>query len=111
MVTFIKESGCPIIPPPEPQFDALAMGERLRDARETAGLDQTQWAGMIGKSSQAVSNWEVGRASPGPADLLNYAARLGVDIHWVISGQQFTVSEFVQAVVRVTIPKKPLQAD
>lgn len=39
-------------------------GERIRQAREAAGLSQTQLAGKIGAHVTSVSGWERGKSTP-----------------------------------------------
>lgn len=89
-------------------FDAKQFGSRLRASRETGGFTQLEWATLIGRVPQAISNWESGRVLPGYGDLLKYHDRLGCDLHWLLSGTQFNPFEVVQATLRV-MKEKPLQ--
>jgi transcriptional regulator with XRE-family HTH domain len=52
---------------------AAARGNQLREARERAGLTQSDVARAIGVSPAAVSRWEAGKRRPSAAT----AARLG----------------------------------
>jgi transcriptional regulator with XRE-family HTH domain len=89
-------------------FDAKILGERLRIVREGGGYDQVAWGAKIGKVSQTISNWELGRSSPTYADLLKYSSILGADLHWLLTGQKFEPSKIVQAMLRVVIAEPPL---
>lgn len=52
------------------------LGEYLKEARENAGLRQTEVSLIFGyKTSQFVSNWERGQSLP-PIDVLKKLARL-----------------------------------
>lgn len=44
-------------------------GQLFRLARRTLDLDQEPVAAAVGVSRQALSNWEIGRASPTPEHL------------------------------------------
>jgi len=54
---------------------------RIRAARETAGLSQTQLAQRLGVADKQVSRWEHG-TMPRPATLERIAAELGVTANW-----------------------------
>lgn len=47
------------------------IGDRIRDARKSAGLTQKQLADMIGVSNTSISNWETGLSRPDP-DAIQY---------------------------------------
>src|SRR5438128_7623407 len=68
-------------------------GERMRKARETAGLDRETMAERIGVSPEAIRKWEYDRAKP--RDVLEIARKwaevtgvpdawlLGVNLGWI----------------------------
>lgn len=69
------------------------IGERLKQARETLGLSQTEFAqiaetaGVPGATRQSQAKYEKGLAMPGAAYLAALAAA-GVDVLYVLTGQR-----------------------
>ena len=55
------------------------IGERIRRARETAGLSQTELAQRLGVADKQISRWENG-VQPRPGTLERVAAALGVEV-------------------------------
>lgn len=55
-----------------------ALGTSIRELRKQKGLTQNEFAGVLGVSFQAVSNWERGIAPPELENLINIAAYFGV---------------------------------
>lgn len=53
------------------------MGERIRQARERAGLSQKQIAEALGIDQSAVSFWETGKSEPTLHNLRRLADILG----------------------------------
>jgi transcriptional regulator with XRE-family HTH domain len=53
------------------------MGEKIRQARENAGLTQKQLAEALGLDQSAVSNWETGKSEPVINNLRRLADILG----------------------------------
>lgn len=53
------------------------MGEKIRQARENAGLSQKQLAEALGLDQSAVSNWETGKSEPTLHNLRRMADILG----------------------------------
>lgn len=68
-----------------PEF---TMRDRLRKARETAGMDQTQFAKAIGVSRATVSNYESSDRKPREIVLRAWALATGVPVEWLKFGQQ-----------------------
>ena len=52
------------------------MGEKLKAARRTAGLTQTQLAELIGCKPHHISRWESGQHEPGALTLKKMAQAL-----------------------------------
>jgi len=63
------------------------LGDRLRKAREFAGLHATQLADEIGIGRNSVSNYENGHTKPRRPVLQAWAMRTGVDYEWLVTGQ------------------------
>ncbi len=67
------------------------LGDRLRKAREHAGLHQKDMAKAFGVTAKAISNWEHGRGSPrgDQGELCEKWGKLtGVDAGWLMSGKR-----------------------
>lgn len=64
-------------------------GDRLRKAREEAGLDQATLAEVLGISRTTVSNHEVGIGKRGTNRMMirAWAAATGVDPDWIETGR------------------------
>lgn len=62
------------------------IADRLRKAREATGLDQTEFAKLIGVSRGTVSNYERGVDSYKRPVLLAWAADTGVTVDWFMTG-------------------------
>jgi len=60
------------------------IGDRLRQARERAGMTQEALADKLAVSHKTISAWERGRSGVGVAQLRQAAAVLGVDLLWLI---------------------------
>jgi transcriptional regulator with XRE-family HTH domain len=65
------------------------IAERITEARDGAGLDQTELGEAIGLSKGAVGNYERGDRTPSLAALHQIARATGRDIHWLISGATY----------------------
>lgn len=65
-----------------------AFGERLKAAREGAGLTQVQLAGKVGVPQKQVSAWESGQHRPGTHERVAAAAyAVGATVGWLVSGE------------------------
>ena len=56
------------------------LGERIRAARQAAGLSQEKLAEQLGLTRQAVTKWETGQSAPSTENLLRLAEVLGVPV-------------------------------
>ena len=72
------------------------LGERIRAARQAAGLSQEKLAERLGLTRQAVTKWETGQSAPSTENLLHLAEVLGVP---------------VTALLDVSAPEQQMQAD
>lgn len=61
------------------------IADRLRKAREEAGLDQTELAARIAVSRPTVSNYETGFSPPRLIVLRAWAAVCGVEEEWLVA--------------------------
>ena len=83
--TFVKLSdmSTQTLAPRIPKFD---LNDRLRKARETADLDQTQLAELIGVSRNSVSAAERGASKPRKPVLIAWAFATRVPFEWLMTG-------------------------
>lgn len=65
-----------------------SVADRLRKARESAGLDQRELAERAGISRQTVSNAERGAGHPQRATLRVWAMATGVPLEWLLEGDK-----------------------
>jgi len=74
---------------PESRIPTWTQGDRLRKARENAGLSQHELADMIGVSRATVSNAEVGVGKKGPLAITvrAWALATGVPVEWIETGR------------------------
>lgn len=66
------------------------VGERLRKARETRGLEQGQFADLIGVSKATVSNYERDLYKPKVVVLRAWSMATGVPVEWLETGSEPT---------------------
>ena len=62
------------------------LGDRLRKARDAAGLNQDQLADELGISRRSITNYERGQATPIRSILIVWAMRCGVPFEWLADG-------------------------
>ncbi len=67
-----------------PQF---TLGDRLRKAREQAGLGSAEFADTIGVSRNTVGNYEADRVTPRRIVLNAWALATGVPLAWLQTGE------------------------
>ncbi|WP_295802169.1 helix-turn-helix transcriptional regulator [uncultured Microbulbifer sp.] len=66
-----------------------SINDRMKQAREKAGLTQSELARSCGVSVQAVSQWESGSTkNPAASNVLATAKATGLSIEWLITGRQ-----------------------
>ncbi len=63
----------------------VAIGRRLRLAREQAGLSQGQVARMLGLHRPSVTETEAGRRKVSPQELVEFARIYDVRIDWLVN--------------------------
>lgn len=64
--------------------DSKGIGERLKLAREMAGITQKQVGIMLGIHKTVVCNYETGRRPPPDTHLLPLAQLFGVSMGWLV---------------------------
>jgi len=64
-----------------PQF---GLGDRMRKARETAGMDQADLASLLGVSRALVSMWERGLSDPRTAQIRRWAEETSQPLWWLL---------------------------
>ena len=64
------------------------VADRLRKAREHAGLDQTELADLVGISRNTISNYERGQTAPKRPVLLAWSLATGVPRAWLETGAE-----------------------
>jgi ribosome-binding protein aMBF1 (putative translation factor) len=67
--------------------DNLAMGRRVKEARERIGLSQRRLAAMIETSQSCISLWENGINGASVACFFQLADALQVDARWLATGR------------------------
>lgn len=60
------------------------LGDRLRKAREIAGLSQGEMADAIGIARNSVGRYESGAYDPSRPVLIAWAFRTGVSLNWIM---------------------------
>ena len=63
------------------------VSDRLRKAREFAGIDQFELARRAGLGRNTISNYERGAVTPRRANMLAWAMATGVPIAWLENGE------------------------
>ena len=70
-------------PLPAPAVPAWTLGDRMRKAREHAGLKQSELAEEIGVGRSTIVTYETDRSQPSRPVLLSWALRCGVPFEWL----------------------------
>lgn len=83
----------------------MNIADRIREAREQAGVSQTELARLLGVTRSACSQWESPQGTaPRRERLEQLATLLGVSFEWLATGRG---SEQALAEVQVTSPDLP----
>lgn len=67
------------------------LGDRMKKAREHAGLSQAELAEKIGISMSSVSRYEIDKTAPGRPVLLSWHLCTGVSLEWLVGGGEIIV--------------------
>jgi len=73
------------------------LGQRIADARERAGLTQTDLAQLCGLlDANRVSRYERGRATPSLPQAAALASALSVSLEWLATGEQHVPAAYYE---------------
>jgi transcriptional regulator with XRE-family HTH domain len=73
-------------------------GERLHKSRKTKGLSQADLAARLGFTAHTIiSRWEKNSAHPSFKHLLKLNEILEVDLHWLITGENFNPQKRIES--------------
>lgn len=61
--------------------------DRIRSVVESRGLNYSQAGRRCGVPAKTVTNWCEGIRTPGPVNLLRFAAAFGVSLDWLYTGK------------------------
>ena len=76
-----------LIPTPKDRDALRVIGIRIAEARDRAGLTQTELAGKLGVTRVAVAKWEGGKAEPSSGNMHRLAAVLDVSVEFLQTGE------------------------
>lgn len=71
----------------------MDLKERIKNSRIAAKMTQEELARAVGKTRNAVAQWESGAAHPRPNTLEDIAGALNVSIDWLLTGNTPNVAE------------------
>ena len=74
------------------------IGQRIRQRREILKLTQKQLADALGLTPQHISAIEQEKRLPSIASLAKFAEQLGVNIDYLVTGKEGTVTEIIPAI-------------
>ncbi len=63
----------------------MALSDRIKNCRQSAGLSQEKTAELVGVSRQAVTKWETGQSAPSTENLFRLAEILGTTVDFLLS--------------------------
>ncbi len=62
----------------------MALGERIKECRQNAGMSQEKVAELLGVSRQAVTKWEVNQSAPNTENLFKLAEIFGTTVDMLL---------------------------
>ena len=65
----------------------MALGERIKACRQSAGPSQEKIAELVGVSRQAVTKWEVNQSAPNTENLFKLAEIFGVTVEMLLASE------------------------
>lgn len=66
----------------------MALSDRIKNCRQSAGLSQEKMAELVGVSRQAVTKWETGQTSPSTENLFRLAEILGTTVDLLLTEEE-----------------------
>ena len=69
-------------------MEQVLFGERLKNAREAAGMSRESIAGRVGVKVETIEHWESGKVQPRANRLQTLASLLNVPLLWLLGGSQ-----------------------
>lgn len=66
----------------------FTLGDRLRKAREVAGLNQTELANSLGIGRRSVSRYEEGDKEPKRGVVMAWSMATSVPFEWLMTGRE-----------------------
>lgn len=72
---------------PMTRVPAFTLGDRLRKAREVAGLTQSDLAAALGIGRRSVSRYEDGDQEPKRGVVMAWSMATSVPLEWLLTGQ------------------------
>lgn len=83
----------------------MTIGERISTLRKERNISQSQLAGMLDVTRQAVSKWENDQTAPDTIKLIQLADALNTDVEYLATGKPLDS----QAKVEVVTVEKPVE--
>ena len=65
----------------------MALGERIKACRQSAGMSQEKVAELVGVSRQAVTKWEVNQSAPNTENLFKLAEIFGTTVDMLLASE------------------------
>ena len=65
----------------------MALGERIKACRQSAGMSQEKVAELVGVSRQAVTKWEVNQSAPNTENLFKLAEIFGITVDMLLASE------------------------
>ena len=66
----------------------MALSDRIKNCRQSAGLSQEKVAELVGVSRQAVTKWETGQSAPSTENLFRLAEILGTTVDFLLTDEE-----------------------
>jgi transcriptional regulator with XRE-family HTH domain len=67
--SIFREEGC-----------VMQYGERIKQLRKDKGITQDELGNMVGKKQNQISEWENGKVSPSPDDIVNICKAFDINL-------------------------------
>lgn len=66
----------------------MALGERIKECRQSAGMSQEKVAELVGVSRQAVTKWEANQSAPNTENLFKLAEIFGTTVDLLLASNE-----------------------